>query len=125
VCDINVVSAEEAQATGKLERRHGLPAEVSSLVGRGPQIAAVLDDLRTARVVTLTGPGGCGKTRLSVRAATLAADAFGDGAWLVELASLTDPALISSTIAETLGVPERDAADPMAGVVRRWRIARC
>ena len=106
------------QAKGKLERHGGLPAEVSSLVGRGPQIAAVLDGLRTARVVTLTGPGGCGKTRLAQRAATLAADRFGDGAWLVELASLTDPALVPSTIAETLGVPERDAANPMAGVVR-------
>ena len=106
------------QAKGKLERHGGLPAEVSSLVGRGPQIAAVLDGLRTARVVTLTGPGGCGKTRLALRAATLAADRFGGGAWLVELASLTDPALVPSTIAETLGVPERDAANPMAGVVR-------
>ena len=105
-------------AKGKLERHGGLPAEVSSLVGRGPQIAAVLDGLRTARVVTLTGPGGCGKTRLAVRTATLAADRFGDGAWLVELASLTDPALVPSTIAETMGVPERDAANPMAGVVR-------
>ena len=106
------------QAKGKLERHGRLPAEVSSLVGRGPQIAAVLDGLRTARVVTLTGPGGCGKTRLALRAATLAAGRFGDGAWLVELASLTDPALVPSTIAETLGVPERDAANPMAGVVR-------
>jgi predicted ATPase/DNA-binding CsgD family transcriptional regulator len=100
------------------ERHFGLPAEMSSLVGRGPQIAAVLDGLRTSRVVTLTGPGGCGKTRLALRAAALAADGFGDGAQLVELASLTDPALVPASIAEALGVPERDAADPMAGVVR-------
>ena len=58
----------------------GLPAEVSSLVGRGAEIAAVLDGLRAARVVTLTGPGGCGKTRLALRAATLAAGSFEDGA---------------------------------------------
>jgi predicted ATPase/DNA-binding CsgD family transcriptional regulator len=96
----------------------GLPAEVSSLVGRGPQIAAVLDGLRAARVVTLTGPGGCGKTRLALRAAVLAADGFGDGAWLVELASLTDSALVPASVAEALGVPEQDAADPMAAVVR-------
>jgi len=102
----------------KLERHSGLPAEMSSLVGRGPQLAAVLDGLRTARVVTLTGPGGCGKTRLALRAATLAAGGFGDGARLVELASLTDSALVPVSVAEGLGVPERDAADPMAGVVR-------
>ena len=101
-----------------IERHSGLPAEVSSLVGRGPQLAAVLDGLRAARVVTLTGPGGCGKTRLALRAAALAADGFGDGARLVELASLTDPALVPASVAEALGVPERDATDPVAGVVR-------
>ena len=100
------------------QRHFGLPAEMSSLVGRGPQLAAVLDGLRTARVVTLTGPGGCGKTRLALRAAALAADGFGDGARLVELASLTDPALVPASVAEALGVPERDAADPVAGIVR-------
>ena len=101
-----------------VERRSGLPAEVSSLVGRGPQLAAVLDGLRAARVVTLTGPGGCGKTRLALRAATLAADGFGDGARLVELAFLTDPALVPASVAEALGVPERDAANPVADIVR-------
>jgi predicted ATPase/DNA-binding CsgD family transcriptional regulator len=101
-----------------VERHSGLPAEMSSLVGRGPQLAAVLDGLRTARVVTLTGPGGCGKTRLALRAATLAADGFEDGARLVELASLTDPAFVPASVAEALGVPERDAANPVAGVVR-------
>jgi non-specific serine/threonine protein kinase len=93
-----------------------LPAEVSSLVGRGPQIAAVLDGLRTARVVTLTGPGGCGKTRLALRVATLADGSFADGARLVELASVTDPAFVAVSVAAALGVPERDA--PMAGVVQ-------
>jgi len=105
--------------TGRGAGRHsGLPAEVSSLVGRGPQLAAVLEGLRAARVVTLTGPGGCGKTRLALRAAALAADGFGDGARLVELASLTDPALVPAGVAEALGVPERDAIDPVAGTVR-------
>jgi predicted ATPase/DNA-binding CsgD family transcriptional regulator len=102
----------------RLERRPGLPAEVSSLVGRGPQVAAIVDSLRAARVVTLTGPGGCGKTRLALRAATLAAGRFDDGARLVELASLTDPGLVPGSVAEALGVPEHDAANPMAGVAR-------
>jgi predicted ATPase/DNA-binding CsgD family transcriptional regulator len=95
-----------------------LPAEVSSLVGRGPEVAAVRKRLRGGRVVTLTGPGGYGKTRLALRVATLAAGSFADGAWLVELASLTDPALVPAFVAEALGVSERDAANPMAGVVR-------
>ena len=101
-----------------VEQHSGLPAEMSSLVGRGPQLAAVLDGLRAARVVTLTGPGGCGKTRLALRAATLAAGGFEDGARLVELASLTDSALVPASVAAALGVPEQDAANPMTGVVR-------
>ena len=91
---------------------------MSSLVGRGPEIAAVRERLRGSRVVTLTGPGGCGKTRLALRMATLAAGSFEDGARLVELASLTDPALVPASVAEALGVSERDATDPIAGVVR-------
>jgi non-specific serine/threonine protein kinase len=71
-----------------------------------------------ARVVTLTGPGGCGKTRLALRVATLAGGSFEDGARLVQLASLTDPVLVPASIAEALGVSEQDAADPMAAVVR-------
>jgi predicted ATPase len=101
-----------------VRRQPGLPAEVSSLVGRGPEIAAVRERLRGGRVVTLTGPGGCGKTRLALRVAALAAGGFEDGARLVELASLTDAALVASSVAEALGVPERDAGDPLAAVVR-------
>ena len=95
-----------------------MPAEVSSLVGRGPQIAAVLERLHTARLVTLTGPGGCGKTRLALRVAALAEAGFGDGARLAELAPLTDPVLVPVTVAEILEVPERDAASPAAALVR-------
>jgi predicted ATPase/DNA-binding CsgD family transcriptional regulator len=90
---------------------------MSSLVGRGPEIAAVRERLRGGRVITLTGPGGCGKTRLALRVATLAEPGFEDGARLVELASLTDPALVPASIAEALGVSERGTAGPMAGIV--------
>ena len=87
-------------------------------MGRGPEIAAVLERLRTARVVTLTGPGGCGKTRLALRVAALAEAGFGDGARLVELAPLTDPALVAASVAQALGVSERDVPTPAAGLVR-------
>ncbi len=87
-------------------------------MGRGPEIAAVLERFRTARVVTLTGPGGCGKTRLALRVAALAEAGFGDGARLVELAPLTDPALVPASVAQALGVSERDVPTPAAGLVR-------
>jgi predicted ATPase/DNA-binding CsgD family transcriptional regulator len=101
-----------------VQRQSGLPAELSSLVGRGPEIAAVLERLRGGRVVTLTGPGGCGKTRLALRVAALAEAGFGDGARLVELAPLTDPVLVPASIAQALDVSERDASTPTAGLVR-------
>ena len=74
--------------------------------------------LRGGRVVTLTGPGGCGKTRLALRVATLAEAGFGDGAWLVELAPLTDPALVPASVAQALDVSERDMTTPTAGLAR-------
>jgi predicted ATPase/DNA-binding CsgD family transcriptional regulator len=100
------------------QRQSGLPAEVSSLVGRGPEIAAVRERLRGGRVVTLTGPGGCGKTRLALRVAALAEAGFGDGARLVELAPLTDPALVPASVAQALDVSERNVPTPTAGLVR-------
>ncbi len=87
-------------------------------MGRGPEIAAVLEQLRGGRVVTLTGPGGCGKTRLALRVAALAEAGFGDGARLVELAPLTDPVLVPASVAQALGVSERDVPTPTAGLVR-------
>ncbi len=76
------------------------------------------DRLRGGRVVTLTGPGGCGKTWLALRVAALAEAGFGDGARLVELAPLTDPALVPASVAQALGVSDRDAPTQAAGLVR-------
>jgi predicted ATPase/DNA-binding NarL/FixJ family response regulator len=68
-------------------------------------------------MVTLTGPGGCGKTRLALRVAALAEAGFGDGARLVELAPLPDPALVPVSVAQALGVSERDMPTPIAGLI--------
>ena len=105
------------QTSRNLPRQSGLPAEADSLVGRGHEIAAVLERLRTARLVTLTGAGGCGKTRLALRVAALAEAGFCDGARLAELAPLTDPALVPASVAQALGVSERDMSTPTAGLV--------
>ncbi len=100
------------------QQRSGLPAEVSSLVGRGPEIAAARECLRVSRMVTLTGPGGCGKTRLALRVAALAEAGFDDRARLVEFAPLTDPALVPARVARVLDVSERDAITPTDGLAR-------
>src|ERR671911_718661 len=73
--------------------RHNLPSELSSFVGREKELTEVRRLLENTRLLTLTGSGGCGKTRLALAAAGEVEEGFEDGVWLVELASLVDPSL--------------------------------
>jgi non-specific serine/threonine protein kinase len=93
---------------GARQRHWQLPADVSGFVGRSSELVAVTDLLDRARLVTITGPGGVGKTRLALRAAAEAASA--DGGCLVELSGLTDPGLLSDTVALRLGLRGARAA---------------
>src|SRR6516225_9002063 len=83
------------------------PAELSSFVGRGRELTEVKRLLSTARVITLTGPGGIGKSRLALRAAHRLGRHFPDGVWLVELAELDSPDLLPYALAGLMGVYER------------------
>jgi predicted ATPase/transcriptional regulator with XRE-family HTH domain/tetratricopeptide (TPR) repeat protein len=99
--------------------RHNLPAQMTPLIGRARLVAEVVALLGRpdVRLVTLTGPGGIGKTRLALQAAAELLPEIDDGVWLVELAPVGDPALVLPTIAEVLGL--RDAGDrPLAQVLR-------
>ena len=80
-----------------------LPLQPSPLVGRERELADVLELLQSSRLVTLTGPGGSGKTRLALQAAAEMSDEFRDGVWFVSLAPLEDPELISEAIASVIG----------------------
>ena len=94
-------------------RRLGnLPAEATSFVGRRRELSEVRQRLANARVVSLVGPGGVGKTRLALRAATDLERGFRDGAWLVELAEVRDPALIGNAILAALDLRDQAATDP-------------
>jgi predicted ATPase/transcriptional regulator with XRE-family HTH domain len=91
-----------------------LPAVASSFIGRDADIAAVGAALRAARLVTLAGTGGVGKTRLALACAGASATAFPDGVWFVDLAAVGDPQLVAPRAAQTLGiraVAERDITD--------------
>src|SRR6478736_10030681 len=80
---------------GRPRRRIGnIPAEATSFVGRRHELAEARRMLSAARLVSLVGPGGVGKTRLAVRLATDLGRGFPGGVWLVELAELQDPALV-------------------------------
>ncbi|HEU5432975.1 MAG TPA: AAA family ATPase, partial [Thermomicrobiales bacterium] len=96
-----------------------LPSQPNALLGRERDLAAVAEMLARpeTRLVTLTGPGGTGKTRLALQAAADGIDAYPDGAFFVELAALTDPTLLLPHIAETLGVRESGGLDLRAALL--------
>jgi len=85
---------------------HNLPQRITAFVGREQERVALEDCLRTARLVTLTGTGGIGKTRLAMETAEEQGRAFADGVWLVELAAVTEATLIPNATAEVLGLRE-------------------
>src|SRR6266481_3101814 len=97
------------QADRASKPKHNLPYQLTSFVGRAQEITQ-LEELVTAnRLVTLTGAGGAGKTRLAVEVASRLIDAFPDGVWLVELAALSDPRLVPQAVAKALEVKEQPA----------------
>ena len=95
------------------DRAHNLPGSLTSFVGRERERDEVGRLLGTTRLLTLTGPGGCGKTRLAQQVATDLADAYPDGARLVELAPLTDPESVPQATADALGVREQPGGSPV------------
>jgi predicted ATPase/DNA-binding CsgD family transcriptional regulator len=84
---------------------HGFPRAVTSFVGRAAEVAEVDELIAAGPLVTVTGPGGVGKTRLACEAAARAAARFAEGAWLVELAAVHDGALVPAAVAAAAGVP--------------------
>ena len=83
---------------------HGFPAALTSFIGRDGPVREVAGLLDQCRLVTVTGPGGSGKTRLAAEVAKRVAERFADGIWLAELAQVADPALVAGVVAAALGV---------------------
>lgn len=90
-------------------RTSGLPLELTSFVDRRTELAHAKNLLSTSRLLTLTGIGGVGKTRLAMRIATKTQPHYADGVWLVELGELHDPMLLSGVVASVLGIRDRSA----------------
>ena len=86
-------------------RPNNLPVAVSRFVGRATELQRRVAELATHRLVTLTGTGGVGKTRLATEIAWSMADKFADGVWLIELAPVADPAAVVAAVASTMSIP--------------------
>jgi predicted ATPase/DNA-binding CsgD family transcriptional regulator len=99
-------------------RRSNLPAELTSFVGRRGELREVKRLLTTTRLLTLTGSGGAGKTRLALRAATEMARGFPDGAWLVSLAPVQDPMLVPQAVFGALGVHDLSTGLSLSSLAR-------
>ena len=105
--------ADDFPAPRTLEAPSNLPPQVTSFVGREREIGEVSELVRHSRLVTLTGPGGTGKTRLSLRVAEELRPEFPGGAFFVDLSPISDPGLIPTTIAQAIGLRE-DPKQPVA-----------
>jgi predicted ATPase/class 3 adenylate cyclase/DNA-binding CsgD family transcriptional regulator len=98
-----------------------LPVQLTSFVGRVDEMKEIARLVDVNRLVTLTGAGGVGKTRLAVHVATDLAGEFGNGAWYVDLAPITDPDVVPLTLARALGLPDqpgRSTMDTLLGFIR-------
>ena len=107
------------------EGMHGFPVALTSFVGRAQPVAEISDRLNQCRLVTVTGPGGAGKTRLAGEVAGRVASRFADGVWLAELAAVQDPAQVTAVVAAALGIRELPVvapADALADALTRRQL---
>jgi predicted ATPase/DNA-binding CsgD family transcriptional regulator len=121
-----MVTAVERSAGGDAPGGvHGFPAALTSFVGRAGVVDEVAGLLGECRLVTVTGPGGVGKTRLAGEVARAVAGRFADGVWVAELAAVRDPAQVAAVVAAALGIrelPSVAAADALARALARRQL---
>ena len=107
-----------AHRTVGRRRRHNLPVQLSSFVGRDREMREIERLLASSRALTLTGPGGAGKTRLAIEVAASQISVYQDGVWLVELAAVGEPMLVVQAIADVFDIREQHAASLVELVIR-------
>src|SRR5258708_10962065 len=101
------VTKGDGEASRASRSKDNLPHQLTSFVGREQEIAQLEELVPANRLVTLTGAGGAGKTRLAIEVASRLLDAFPDGVWLVELAALLDPRLVPQAVAQAIALKEQ------------------
>src|ERR1700723_2406186 len=120
-----VAAVEPSAVIDAVGSVHGFPAALTSFVGRDPVVDEIAGHLSQYRLVTVTGPGGAGKTRLAGEVARRVAGRYADGVWLAELAAVRDPAQVAAAVATALGIrelPSAAAADALAPALARRQL---
>jgi predicted ATPase/class 3 adenylate cyclase len=118
LCHPDLVNEFPPLRISKITVSQRLPAQLTSFVGRLEQLTQVRELLTQNRLLTLTGAGGAGKTRLAIQLAGQLAGEFDDGVWYVDLAPITDPDLVPVTVARALGLPDQPGRSTMDTLTR-------
>ena len=118
LCHPDLLNEFPPLRTSKAFVATNLPVQLTSFVGRDVGLTQLRELLTDNRVVTLTGAGGVGKTRLAIQVAAAMAPEFADGAWYVDLAPITDPELVPVTVARALGLPDQPGRSTMDTLLR-------
>src|SRR5580704_13215989 len=118
LCHPDLVNEFPPLRVSKTVISQGLPTQLTSFVGRDAQLAQARELLNENRLLTLTGAGGAGKTRLAIQLAAQLAGEFRDGVWYVDLAPITHPGLVPTTVARSLGLPDQPGRSTMDTLTR-------
>ena len=124
IAEIEEVSTGET-ASKEAAAKHNLPAQLTTFIGRVKEMQTVKDLISEHRLVTLTGAGGCGKTRLSIEVASLLVPAFKEGVWFVSLASISSESRVLREISEALAikeVPDQSLMDTIIETVKEQKL---
>ena len=116
VAHITPHASSRSIPVGHTTFRHNLPTQLTPFIGRMEQITQLVQAVRSHRLLTLTGAGGVGKTRLALAVAAQMLDWFADGVWFIDLAALSDPASLPQSISQVLQTPELPTRAPLAAL---------
>ena len=112
---------EPAVSEARGGARHNLPVQITHFIGRDRELAELFRLLASTRLLTLTGAGGCGKTRLALELGARVLDRFPDGIWVVDLAALADPGLVAQAVSSALDVRDGPSRPMLEALLERVR----
>jgi non-specific serine/threonine protein kinase len=118
------VTLAAAEPQNKLPTKHNLPQPLTSFIGREKEMAQVRLLLGRTRLLTLTGAGGCGKTRLAIQVGQAMLESHPEGVWFVDLATLAEPSLVARTVAAALGLKEQQGKSLAQTIAQRLAATR-